>query len=424
MKLLNYTLFYLSATLFAIVSLWAVLFYFQLLNQVKFTIDEGLANYKILIIDKLKDDSQLIPQDSFGDKNYIVKSVNEEYALQIRDTYKDTLIFSTVKNIFESNRLLTTAFVAEDGLYYEMQVISQELDRNKLIKELATSLLWLYLFLLICILLVNNFVLKNAWKPFYELLNYLKDFRLDKGSLNEPAKTKIKEFSILNETILKLLKDNVDVYSSQKQFIENASHELQTPLAIGINKLELLADEKDLSDGNIKKIGNIIQTLQSLADLNKSLLLISKIENKQFLVEERVNFDEIFIRIIEDFTDFTEYRKIEIIYEKEGDWILMMNKNLAEILIMNLVKNAIIHNQQGGEIGIKLSSSQFKIKNTSDVPTLPADKIFKRFSKSQNKTGSTGLGLAIAKAITDVSGLSLTYSYIGKHIFKVGSKPQ
>ncbi|MBT6998181.1 MAG: HAMP domain-containing histidine kinase, partial [Prolixibacteraceae bacterium] len=317
MKLLNYTLFYLSATLFAIVSLWAVLFYFQLLNQVKFTIDEGLANYKILIIDKLKDDSQLIPQDSFGDKNYIVKSVNEEYALQIRDTYKDTLIFSTVKNIFESNRLLTTAFVAEDGLYYEMQVISQELDRNKLIKELATSLLWLYLFLLICILLVNNFVLKNAWKPFYELLNYLKDFRLDKGSLNEPAKTKIKEFSILNETILKLLKDNVDVYSSQKQFIENASHELQTPLAIGINKLELLADEKDLSDGNIKKIGNIIQTLQSLADLNKSLLLISKIENKQFLVEEQVNFDDIFTRIINDFSDFTEYRKIEINYKKE-----------------------------------------------------------------------------------------------------------
>ncbi|MBT3383757.1 MAG: HAMP domain-containing histidine kinase [Prolixibacteraceae bacterium] len=424
MKLLNYTLFYLSATLFAIVSLWAVLFYFQLLNQVKFTIDEGLANYKILIIDKLKDDSQLIPQDSFGDKNYIVKSVNEEYALQIRDTYKDTLIFSTVKNIFESNRLLTTAFVAEDGLYYEMQVISQELDRNKLIKELATSLLWLYLFLLICILLVNNFVLKNAWKPFYELLNYLKDFRLDKGSLNEPAKTKIKEFSILNETILKLLKDNVDVYSSQKQFIENASHELQTPLAIGINKLELLADEKDLSDGNIKKIGNIIQTLQSLADLNKSLLLISKIENKQFLVEEQVNFDDIFTRIINDFSDFTEYRKIEINYKKEGDLIFKMNKNLAEILIMNLVKNAIIHNQPGGEIAIKLSSSQFTIENTSDEPALSTDEIFKRFSKSQNKTGSTGLGLAIAKTITDVSGLSIKYSYTGEHIFKVGSEPE
>lgn len=424
MKLLNYTLFYLSATLFAIVSLWAVLFYFQLLNQVKFTIDEGLANYKILIIDILKNDSQLISQDSFGDRNYIVKTVNEEYALQIRDTYKDTLIFSNVKNIFERNRLLTTAFVAEDGLYYEMKVVSQELDRNKLIKELATSLLWLYLFLLISILLVNNFVLKKTWKPFYELLNYLRDFRLDKSSLNKPSKTKIKEFTILNETVLKLLKENVDTYSSQKQFIENASHELQTPLAIGINKLEMLAGEQYLSDEHIKKIGNIIQTLQGLADLNKSLLLISKIENKQFLEEEQINFDEIFTRILDDFSDFTEYRKIEIKYEKEGDWIFKMNKNLAEILIINLVKNAIIHNQPGGEIVIKLSSFQFAIENTSDESALPADKIFKRFSKNQNKKGSTGLGLAIAKAITDVSGLSLNYSYTGKHIFKVGSETQ
>src|SRR5660397_105850 len=103
-----------------------------------------------------------------------------------------------------------------------MKVVSQELDRNKLIKELATSLLWLYLFLLTSILLVNNFVLKKTWKPFYELMQYLKDFRLDKGSLNEPAKTKIKEFSILNETVLKLLKENVNTYSSQKEFIENA----------------------------------------------------------------------------------------------------------------------------------------------------------------------------------------------------------
>jgi len=421
MKLLNYTLFYLSATLFAIVSLWAVLFYFQLLNQVKFTIDEGLANYKILIIDELKDENLIYLQEVSRGKNYSLKNISEEYALQVRDTYKDTLIYSSVKNIYERTRLLTTAFVAEDGQYYEMNIISQELDRGKLIQKLATSLLWLYLFVLFSIVLVNNFVLKKTWKPFYEILQYLKDFRLDKDSLIEPAKTKIKEFSNLNETVQKLLKENVDVYSSQKQFIENASHELQTPLAIGINKLELLAGAKDLTDEHIQKIGNVIQTLQRLADLNKSLLLISKIENKQFLLEEQVNLDNIFTRIIEDFTDFTEYRKIKIKYNKKENWIFQMNKNLAEILIMNLVKNAIFHNQPSGEIDIKLSSSQFIIENTSDEPALPADKIFERFNKNQNKKGSTGLGLSIVKAIADASGLTVSYSYTnsGNHLIKV-----
>lgn len=421
MKLLNYTLIFLSATLFAIVSLWAILFYFQLLNQIKSTMDEGLANYKILVIDNLKDEPEIIQQDDFQEKNYLLRNVNEDYALQVRDTYKDTLIFSNVKNIYERTRLLTTAFVAENGQYYEMKIISQELDRSKLIKKLASSLLWLYLFVLISIVFVNNFVLKKTWRPFYKLLKYLNDFRLDKETFTEPPKTKIKEFSILNETIQKLLKENVDAFSSQKQFIENVSHELQTPLAISLNKLELLAGTKDLTNEHIQKIGNVIETLQQLADLNKSFLLISKIENKQFITVQPVDFNEIFNRIITDFTDYTEFRKIKINYFVKENWIQKMNKNLAGILVMNLVKNAIFHNQPEGVISIKMTSSEFTIENNSNEPAIPDDKVFKRFHKNQNKKGSTGLGLAIVKAIADVSDLTVSYSYTnsGNHRIKV-----
>jgi signal transduction histidine kinase len=424
MKLLNYTLFYLSATLFLIVSLWAILFYYQLLSQVKTTIDEGLANYKIVLIDKLKDDSPLIELDTFTENNYTIKSVSENYALQVRDAYKDTLVYSNIKKARYRTRLLTTAFVASDGKYYEMKVVSPEIDRGRLIEKIATSLLWLYMFLLVSIVLINNFVLKKTWKPFYQILQFLKEFRLDKGAINKPADTKIAEFAILNNTVQKLLKENVDVYSSQKQFIENASHELQTPLAISINKLELFANEKDLSDEKIHKIGNVIETLQHLSELNKSLLLISKIENKQFISEEPVSFDEIFKRILKDFSDYSEFRKIEVNYRKQAPCIFKMNKDLAEILTLNLVKNAIIHNRQGGNLSINLTDSFFTIENTSNETELPAERIFKRFSKNTDKKGSTGLGLAIAKTITEVSGLSLSYSYNGNHVFKVSLKHQ
>lgn len=421
MKLINYTLLYISAILLVIVGLWAALFYYQLLNQVKATIDDGLANYKIVIIDKLKDDSLLIQQNVFLENNYIIRSVSEDYALQVKDTHKDTLIFSDIKKINYLTRLLTTAFVTTDGKYYEMKVISQELDKGKLIGKLATSLVWLYFFLLVSTILLNNFVLKKTWKPFYQLLKYMNDFQLDKGSLIEPSETKIKEFSILNKSILKLLKTNVNIFNSQKQFIENASHELQTPLAIGINKLELLAGAKDLSPDHIQKIGNIIETFQRLSGLNKSLLLLSKIENKQFVSEEQMNFDELFKRLINDFSDYAEYREIEIKYINEGPWLLQMNKDLAEFLTMNLVKNAIVHNRMGGEIIISLSSSHFIIENTSDGEPIAAEKLFERFSKNPKSKSSTGLGLAIVKAIADVSGLSVTYSYNGRHVFKVSS---
>ena len=368
MKLINRTLLFLSAILFVTVSLWAVLFYYQLLFQVKTTVDEGLANYKIVLIDKLKDDSLIVQQNVFAENTYTIRKVSENYALRVKDSYKDTIIFSGVKNKNYQTRLLTTAFIATDGNYYEMKVISQELDNRKLIKKLTTSLLWLFLFLFVSTILFNSFFLRKTWKPFYELLKYLKDFQLTKGSIIEPPATKIKEFSILNKSILDLLKTNVNVFNSQKQFIENAAHELQTPLAIGINKLELLAGAKDLTPEHIQKIGNIIDTFQRLSGLNKSLLLLTKIENKQFAFEEQINFDELFDRLIRDFSDYTEFRKIEIKYFNEGPCIFPMNKDLAEFLCINLVKNAINFNRNGGELVIRLSSSSFTIENTSEEP--------------------------------------------------------
>ena len=149
MKLLNYTLFLLSLALFAILSLWSILFYFQMLNRVKATIDDGLANYKILIIDQVKDDTLIVQQKDFFARNYIIREVSSDYALQVRDSYKDTLVYSSIRNIYEPTRLLTTAFAKDDGRYYEMKVISPVLDKSDLIREVVRSLIWLYLALLI-----------------------------------------------------------------------------------------------------------------------------------------------------------------------------------------------------------------------------------------------------------------------------------
>jgi signal transduction histidine kinase len=424
MKLINHTLLFLSAILLVTVSLWAVLFYYQLMTHFKATVDEGLANYKIVLIDKLKDDRAVSKQDVFAENIYIIRSVSEDYALQVRDSYKDTLLFSSIKNKSYHTRLLTTAFVATDGKYFEMKLISQELDHGKLIKNLATSLLWLFLFLFISSILVNNFVLKKTWKPFYELLKYLNDFSLEKNRLHEPSKTKIKEFILLNKSIQNLLRTSADSYNSQKQFIENASHELQTPLAIGINKLELLAGEEGLSEEQIGRIGNIIEVLQRLSNLNKSLLLLSKIDNKQFIAEEQLSFNEIFSRIIADFSDFSDYRRIRIIYHSEDIWHHRINKELADILVMNLLKNAIFHNRQGGEVIIRISTSSFTIENTSDEPQMMADKLFVRFNQTARSKNSTGLGLSIAKAIADASGLFVTYAYNGRHSFSISTAPQ
>ncbi|WP_114781703.1 sensor histidine kinase [Botryobacter ruber] len=423
MKLINHTILFLSLILFVTITLWAVLFYFQLLEQVKTTVDEGLANYKIVVIDKLKDRTPIVQHESLQENHYLVRKIDEAYALQVRDSYKDTLIFSDLKNEYYQARLLTTAFVSTDGNFYEMKVVSQALQKGDLVKKVISSLLWVCLFMFVCTIVVNRFVLTKTWKPFYQVLNYINAFRLDKGAELEMDKTRIEEFSLLNKSIRNLLKNNVEIYESQKQFIENASHELQTPLAIGINKLELLAEDSNLSPEQLQKIGSIIEMFQRLASLNKSLLLISKIENNQFQSAEAVSFDHLFSRMIQDFNDFASYQQIQISYVKEADWEMNMNKDLAEILVMNLLKNAIVHNHPHGEIIIRLSASFFTIENTSHAPAIQADKLFRRFHKNSKSHSSTGLGLAIVKSIADVANLAVAYTYNGRHSFKVSEKP-
>jgi signal transduction histidine kinase len=408
-------------SLLAILSIWAVVFYFDMLEEVKETIDDGLDNYKMLIIYKAQEDSTFLQPETLSEKNYVFRQISPEYASQITDTYKDTLIHFERTDRNELLRLLTSAFAANDGKYYELKVVSPIVNKGELITKLLYSLVWLYLVILLSMIVVNKLVLQRVWKPFYNLLEQLETFKLGAAPVLHPGKLKIREFKILNDTISDLLKRNQETFNSQKQFIENASHELQTPLAISINKLELLAENGSRSEEDVEVISNIIKTLEGLSRLNKSLLLLSKIENKQFVEEHDIHFTRVIEKLIDDFADLAEFKKVDISFEKKGEWSCRMNTGLAEILAMNLIKNAIIHNHAEGRVIITTTSNSFRIENTGAAEPMDPDKMFERFYKKSTDTGSTGLGLAIVKAITTFYGLTLKYTYTGRHTITVTS---
>lgn len=418
MKLLNHTLLYLSVSLLAILSIWAVVFYFDMLEEVKDSIDDGLENYKMLLIYKAQDDPAMLQSSELGENNYI-KEISPGYASQVRDTYKDTMVYMKRQDAYEPLRLLTTAFAARDGKYYEMKVISPVVDKGELIRKLLYALIGLYLIILASMIIVNNFVLKKIWKPFYNVLDQLKDFKLGAPSVFHSSKTRVREFQVLNDAIGSLLMRNLETFNSQKQFIENASHELQTPLAISINKLELLAEKNNRTEEDVQIIGNIIKTLEGLTRLNRSLLLLSKIENKQFIEEGVVSFNKIINRLKDDFSDLAEFRNVKITSVEKGEWTNTMNRDLAEILVMNLLKNAITHNYSGGEVAITITPLSFTIENTGEDVPMDNDRMFERFYKKSAENSSTGLGLAIVKAITNFYGLSVIYRFTGRHSITV-----
>jgi signal transduction histidine kinase len=414
MKLLNHTLKYLSITLFVIISIWAAIFYINMLDEVYDSLDDGLDNYKLLIINKAGEDSTILSKTEFAESNYEIREIPEAIALQRKDTHVDTLMYMVNEEDYEPVRMLTSAF-RMNNRYYELKVIASMVEEDDLIEDLLYSLIWLYLAMIASILLVNNFLLRKTWKPFYVLLEQLRGFKLGKDPMLTPTETKVKEFKELNEAVSLLINRSLETYHGQKQFIENASHELQTPLAISINKLELLTEKEDMDEANLMAVGQVIQTLERLTRLNKSLLLLSKIENKQFQENERVDINAVFKNLIEEFTDFADYKNVTISYWEHGQLYADMSKNLAEIFVTNFLKNAIVHNDSNGWVQVAVNPTSFTITNSgSDVP-LDKDKIFQRFQKKSNEKNTTGLGLAIVKAIADLYGLSVTYSYQNGH---------
>ncbi|MBC3538541.1 sensor histidine kinase [Rufibacter sediminis] len=418
MKLLNYATSYFAALLLVVISGWAALFYINMLDEIYDSIDDGLENQKLLVIQKAAQDSTVLAQAEFEEGYYKIHEVSLAWARGKKDLYQDTLMYMQNEKDFEPVRLLTTVF-RHNGRYYEMRLITSMVEEDDLIEDLLYSLLWLYLGLIASILVLNNLLLKRIWKPFYHILRRLQHFKLEEAKTVPVQKTNIAEFQLLNQTVEKLLQQNVAAYQNQKALIENASHELQTPLAISLNKLELLAESQPLQEEQLMQIGAVMENLERLTRLNKSLLLLSKIENRQFTQAEAVSLPNLVQKTLADFEDQLKYKAVSVEVEATEEVSLQMNPDLAAMLVMNLLKNALVHNVKGGFLRIRLSREALVVENAGKEEPLEETKVFARFYKDASSQASTGLGLSIVKAICDLYGFQVTYRYQQGHTFIV-----
>lgn len=420
MKLLNYTSTYFSIILIIIIPIWAGLFYYAMLDEVYDSMDDGLDNQRLLIISKAAKDSTVLVRKDFEEGNYAISSIPSARAISHKDRSIDTLMYMQNEKDYEPVRMLQTVFKNGNN-YYQLKVITSMVEEDDLITELTHALLWLYFGLVLTIIILNNLLLRNIWKPFYQLLKQLTNFRLYDAQPLKLFRSRIDEFNMMQVTVQRFLKNNTAAFNRQKQFIENASHELQTPLAIALNKLELLAENNFLNEDQAHLLGSALSNLERLKRLNQSLLLLSKIENEQFDGRSEVVVNDLVGRILEDFSEQIDFYNLKLNYLQENVVKWMINPDLADILLSNLIKNSIKHNAKDGWINVTLSDHKLIIENSGDT-ALDEEVIFNRFYKNSPSSESTGLGLAIAKAVTAVSHLTLDYMYNGKHIFTIKPK--
>jgi len=426
MKLLNKSLVYLSVILFLIIGIWSVAFYFSMLREIKESIDEGLENYKRQIVLSAQKDTSILSKNNFNEGFFAIQEIAHERAILIKDVYIDTMMYmqdaDDVELELEPVRLLKTAF-ENNGKYYELRIINSMVEEDDLIKELFHEVVGLYLLLIAVIIFLNNFVLKRLWKPFYSFLSQLKNYRIGSNKKFPEVKTQTKEFTDLQKAVTILLQHNVEMYEQQKQFIGNVSHELQTPLAIILNKMELLIEKGNLHLEDAENIAGIMNITERLIRLNKSLLLLTKIENKQFLDNQDISFNNIVQQTVNDLEEITAFKNIKVSIIETAELTVKMDNSLANIVVLNLFRNAIFHNTENGIVTIEISENIFKIKNTGIKAPINEQKIFSRFYKTESNANGTGLGLAIVKAVCGLYGFEILYHFEnGLHCFELHIK--
>lgn len=421
MKLLSYTYRKLALLLFLLMAVWGVLFYYAIIDEVVDETDDTLENYGEILMESALHDPSILETEGSLMSFYKFTPISEEEGRHYRQVFYDATVYIELEDEDEPVRVMCTAFRMPDGQYYELKLMISILERDDMVEAMLWYLGALFLLFLICTSIGIQLVLKGVFRPLHRLLDWLHCIQPGKEVPPLDNPTKIREFRQLSDAALDMGNRSYKAYEEQKQFIENASHELQTPLAIVRGKVELLAESEGMTEQQMEQLDEIYATLGRAVRLNKSLLLLSRIENGQYTEMEDVSVDEILDELLPDLMDIYEHKQVRLIRKREEQpFIIRCNHSLAQILVSNLVKNSLLHNREEGELQVLTTPTSLVIKNTGDVP-LDGEKLFRRFYHGMDgKKDSTGLGLAISRSIALSSSLKLTYEWQdGMHTFRL-----
>lgn len=412
MKLINVITLRFAMLAVALLTCWSVLFYYAVMAEVHDETDDQLENFaEQIIIKSLTNES--LPTESSGSNNqYFLHPVTPEYAsMHEHVRYEDRDVYIKERKETEPARVLTYIYQRADGQYMEIEVSTPTIEKTELIEAIIVWLVLLFVTLLLVLVALNFWMVKREMKPLHRLLSWLAAYKPGASlqPLNNP--TGITEFKNLNQSVSDAIQRGEDLHQQQKQFVGNASHEMQTPLAVSIGHLEMLLEDESLTEAQANEIVKVHHSLGHLSRLNRSLLLLCKIDSGQFSGHKPMNLNTLTHKYLPDYEMLYEEKGMQVQMDEQGEFVVDMDESLATTLLTNLLKNAFVHSQPNTTIRIHISSDTWRIGNSGTPEALDRNLIFTRFYHTGSSNSSTGLGLPIVQSICQHSGLTVDYEF-------------
>ena len=421
MRLLHVINLRLTAVTAILLVFWSVFFYITITREINDELDDSLENYAELII-RRKLRGEALPDHSSGSNNqYYIKPVSRQEALRhdvIR--YRNVQVYVSEAGEHEPARVISYTFRTGQGQYYQLEVFTPTIEQDDLKESILWSMLILYVCILSSILLINVWGIRYSMRPLRTLLQWLDRYRLNGPNAPLRNPTRIVEFERLNQVVTSAMQRNEEVYRQQRLFIGNASHELQTPLAAALGRIEMMLEDDSLSEHQMGELIKLQRTLTRLSKVNRSLLMLTKIDNGQYAQPAQVDMGQRLSQLIDDYESAYGSRHLQVQISSQEPLMLQINEALADTLLANLLKNAFVHNVQGGSIRITITRDSLTLANTGTPHPLDKRLIFTPFYHTPDAPSSTGLGLALVKAICQQCQLHLSYRFeFPYHCFEI-----
>jgi signal transduction histidine kinase len=389
----------------------AVLLYFTIRRIVYKQIDNSLITEMEIIQDQIEQ-TDTIPDFavSFGHQIEVRLLDNPLHKFQV---INDTIVSDTISSDNLPFRCLYYAGKTNRNKGYTIRILQTLSEKKELLEDISLYLFFLFLSLFLISILLNYLISIKLWNPFYVVVDKAEKFDIQSDKPIELPETSIKEFRQLNTVFNKMTRKMRNDYLSLKEYNENAAHEIQTPLAIIRSKLEILMQRKELKKESINLIESINEATTRLFKLNQGLLLISKIDNFYFQEGKEISLKQIIGNSIIHYKEIMQLKKITVEMEANDPAIVKMNEILAEVLISNLISNAVRYNIDRGYIKCLINNRYLTISNSGVPLKTDPELLFRRFHKTSENPQSVGLGLSIVKKIADTYKMKITYTCTG-----------
>ncbi len=340
----------------------------------------------------------------------------EESQKELAHSFSDTVLIVNEKYMLY--RKLQFSYLHNEQ-HYKVSILQLQNQSDKLFKKIVIMNVGFAMLFFLIVFFVNRQSIKNSLKVFYSTINKLEDFQINKAQELTLDTAEVDEVKKLNDVFEKMSDQIRKDFEAQKEYTENVSHELQTPLAIISSKADELMQSDNLTKEQMEQLALLLETTSRLSKINQSLIFLTKIDNRFYTEGATFSLNELITEKLVLFETAIEDKGLKLALDLKDATHIYMDPYLAETLVVNLLKNAIVHNEKGGELSIKLVNQCLIIANSGTALTFSEFDIFKRFSRSEHSKKSLGIGLSIVKRICELYGFNIEYRFQENHIFAI-----